>query len=166
MFKKKKDVSVAQNQEGEQKFQKDIKILWIYTTLFCLFALSLIVISSLIQGKMNSNAEYYQGLYEGEKTSNQSTIKNIQTAYQSALNDNERLTEENEKLKSESGTTNQVTNMAAAVIENSEYILKAQKLYYENQKEEAAKTLKLVDASMLTKDMKEIFDSLAENLNQ
>lgn len=165
MFNKKKKQQTPEIKSEEQKFQKDIKLLWIYTTLFCLFALSLIVVSSLIQGKMNANAEYYQGLYEGEKTSKQSAIKNIQDSYQSALKDNERLREENEKFKEEANTTDQVTNMAASVIENSEYLLKAQKLFYEKQKDEAAKNLKLVDSSMLTEEMKTIYDSLAEQLN-
>ena len=167
LFKKKNNApqSVENTPEGEQqKFRKDIKILWIYTTLFCLFALVLIIVSSAIQGKINSTADYYQDLYEGEKTSSQSTIKNIQTENASLKQANENYKAENERLTAEIEQSTQTINDGAALTENAEYLLLAQQELYSGSRNKAKELVKLVDKSILTKDMLEIYTRLCKTL--
>ena len=97
MFKKKeKPEAVNETAQENTEFKKNIKTLWVYTSLFCTFALVLILVSSLIQGKVDGRAEDLQDQIESERTSSQSTIQNIQTK-------NDTLTKENEKLKKETG---------------------------------------------------------------
>lgn len=167
MFKKKKNM--PQSAENvpvgeEQKFQKDIKILWIYTTLFCLFALLLIIVSSVIQGNINSTADYYQDLYEGEKTSSQSTIKNIQTENASLKQANEAYKAENDRLTEEIDQSTQTINDGAALTENAEYLLAAQQELYTGSRNKAKELIKLVDEEILTEDMTAVYDKLCKTL--
>lgn len=168
MFKKKQKENtapkVSPEAEGEQKIKKDIKVLWIYTTLFCLFALMLIAVSSIIQGKINSTAEYYQDLYEGEKTSSQSTIKNIKTENDSLKTAVDNYKKENELLKNQNETSIETINESARLIENCEYLLKAQKEAYTGKKSKAKELIKLVDPNVLTEETKEIYDKLCKTL--
>lgn len=167
MFKKKNKPEPAQTPEengGEVQFTKNIKTLWIYTTLFCLFALALIVISSVIQGKMNDDAEYYQGLYDTEKTQNQSTIQNIQTENQSLRAAIESYKAENEALLKEFEEDEKLVTDAAELIENAEYILLAQKEAYTGSYGDARDILEKADPALLTEDMRECYDSLAKML--
>lgn len=179
MSKKKKQTAAPENtapetetkaetteteQEQEQKFEKDIKVLWIYTTLFCLFALVLIIASSLIQGKINSTAEYYQGLYEGEKTSSQSTIKNVKTENTSLKNANEKLRAENERLQKDLETSTETINTAAELAESYEYLILAQKESNSGSRAKAKELYAKIDGSILQGDTLEIYQKLGKTL--
>ena len=164
LFGKKDKKTVAETENGEQKFEKDIKVLWIYTTLFCLFALVLIIISSVIQGKIHSDEEYYQDLYEGEKASSQSTIQNIQTenaALKAAL---EQYKKENENLANKDDADELAINSAAAIIENGDYLLKAQAETYTGSTKKAREALAKVDENALTEQMREVYNKLCKRL--
>ena len=165
MFKKKNTAPQTENEQaGEQKIKKDIKILWIYTTLFCAFALLLIIVSSVIQGKINSTAEYYQDLYEGEKTTSQSTIQNIKTENESLKSAVENYKTENEKLRNENKTAELTINNSAKIIENAEYLLNAQKEVYGGSRAKAKELVNLVDKNLLTEDMQAIYEKLCNTL--
>lgn len=170
MFNKKKKTeapeNIAEQNGGEVQFTKNIKTLWIYTTLFCAFALVLIIVSSIIQGKMNNDAEYYQGLYDNEKTQNQSTIQNIQTQNKKLTADIEKYKTQNEALLKEFEEDKALVNNAAALIENAEYIILAQKEAYTGSKDDAKEILDKVDPSILTEDMRECYDSVAKMINK
>lgn len=165
MFKKKtKPEQTPEQNSGDVQFTKNIKTLWIYTTLFCLFALALIVISSIIQGKMNNEAEYYQGLYDTEKTQNQSTIQNIQTENASLRAAIENYKAENQALLKEFEQDERLVKLAAELTENAEYILLSQKEAYTGSYGNAKKILEKVDPEVLTDDMRTCYDSLKKML--
>ncbi|MBQ8606099.1 MAG: hypothetical protein IJ408_05120 [Clostridia bacterium] len=162
LFKKKKTQTPPENTEagGEQKFQKDIKVLWIYTTLFCLSALLLILISFFIQKKINSTADYYQWLYEGEKTSSQSTIKNIQTENTALRNENAALKDENAELKTRNEHCSETINAGAELAQSYEYIALAQNA---GSRSKARSYLEKVDPEILTGDMQKLYEKLCRN---
>ena len=99
MFKKKEKPEAVETAQENTEFKKNIKTLWIYTSLFCTFALVLILVSSLIQGKVDSRAENLQDQIESERTTSQSTIQNIQTKNDALVKENEELKSQNDFLK-------------------------------------------------------------------
>lgn len=119
-----KSDAAAPSQENEE-FKKNIKTLWIYTSLFCAFALILILISSVIQGKVDNRAENLQDQIESERTASQSTIQNIQTKNNDLVKQNEKLTKENEFWKEQAETEKQLLQTANEIIINAEYLTKA-----------------------------------------
>lgn len=150
---------------SEVQFEKNIKTLWIYTTLFCLFALVLIVVSSIIQGKINSKAEYYQDRYESAQTSSQSTIKNIQDENEALKRDLETYKKKAERLELLSGTDTELLNEAAELIENADYLLAAQKLESDGEDKAALAELNKVNSNKLTSAMRQVYDELRERLD-
>ena len=150
---------------SEMQFEKNIKTLWIYTTLFCLFALVLIVVSSIIQGKINSKAEYYQDRYESAQTSSQSTIKNIQDENEALKRDLETYKKKAERLELLSGTDTELLNEAAELIENADYLLAAQKLESDGEDKAALAELNKVNSNKLTSAMRQVYDELRERLD-
>lgn len=150
---------------SEVQFEKNIKTLWIYTTLFCLFALVLIVVSSIIQGKINSKAEYYQDRYESAQTSSQSTIKNIQDENAALKRDLETYRKKAERLELLSGTDAELLNEAAELIENADYLLAAQKLESDGEDKAALAELNKVNSNKLTSAMRQVYDELRERLD-
>lgn len=125
MFKKKEKPEAVETAQENTEFKKNIKTLWIYTSLFCTFALVLILVSSLIQGKVDSRAENLQDQIESERTTSQSTIQNIQTKNDALVKENESLKAQNEFLESQAETEKQLLDNANEVIANAEYLTKA-----------------------------------------
>ncbi len=150
---------------SEVQFEKNIKTLWIYTTLFCLFALVLIVVSSIIQGKINSKAEYYQDRYESAQTSSQSTIKNIQDENEALKRDLETYKKKAERLELLSGTDAELLDEAAELIENADYLLAAQQLEADGEDKAALAELNKVNSNKLTSAMRRAYDELRERLD-
>ena len=134
--------------------------MWIYTTLFCLSALLLILISFFIQKKINSTADYYQWLYEGEKTSSQSTIKNIQTENTALRNENAALKDENAELKTRNEHCSETINAGAELAQSYEYIALAQNA---GSRSKARSYLEKVDPEILTGDMQKLYEKLCRN---
>lgn len=153
------------NQASEVQFEKNIKTLWIYTTLFCLFALILIVVSSVIQSKINSKAEYYQDQYESAQTSSQSTIKNIQDENAALKRDIETYKSKAERLEQQSTADSELLNDAAELIENAQYLLSAQQAVTNGKLEEARAELKKVNPEKLSDVMKTVYDALVKRLD-
>ena len=147
------------------QFEKNIKTLWIYTTLFCLFALVLIVVSSIIQGKINSKAEYYQDRYESAQTSSQSTIKNIQDENAALKRDLETYKKKAERLELLSGTDAELLDEAAELIENADSLLAAQQLEADGEDKAALAELNKVNSNKLTSAMRRAYDELRERLD-
>ncbi len=156
--------STADN-ANQVQFEKNIKTLWIYTTLFCLFALVLIVVSSIIQGKINSKAEYYQDQYENAQTSSQSTIKNIQDENAALKKDIETYKQTAQRLEAMAQTDTQLINEAAQLIENAQYLLEAQQYASSGKTEQARTEFKKIDSSKLPQDMLEIYETLQKRLD-
>ena len=150
---------------SEVQFEKNLKTLWIYTTLFCLFALVLIVVSSIIQGKINSKAEYYQDRYESAQTSSQSTIKNIQDENAALKRDLETYKKKAERLELLSGTDAELLDEAAELIENADYLLAAQQLEADGEDKAALAELNKVNSNKLTSAMRRAYDELRERLD-
>lgn len=151
-------------QETVQQFDKNIKTLWIYTTLFCIFALLLIAVSSVIQGRINSQAEYYQEQFENAKTSGQSTIKNIQDENAALKRDIEVYKAENVKVTAELDSDKQLLHDAESMLENAELLMKAQKEAYTGSYAKARQLVLAVDKNCLQGDMLTIYNSLRTRL--
>ncbi len=166
MFGKNKENNTpVTNESGEKQFEKNIKTLWIYTGLFCAFALVLIAVSSIIQGKIHSEAEYYQDQYESAQTSNQSTIKNIQDENNALKRDLATYKSKVELMEDEYLMDMELLNNANALIENAEYLLLAKTYYEDNKKADAADQLQKVDPNILSPVMNEIYTDLKERLD-
>lgn len=169
MFNKKKKQPEAQssseNGTNEVQFEKNIKTLWIYTTLFCLFALVLIVVSSIIQSKINSKAEYYQDRYESAQTSSQSTIKNIQDENAALKKDLEAYKAKAERLEELSVTDTELLNNAAELLENAEYLLSAQQYLTNGKSAEARAQFKKVNPGKLSDTMRSAYEALQKRLD-
>ncbi len=146
------------------QFEKNIKTLWIYTTLFCLFALALIVISSVIQGRINSKAEYYQDRYEDAQTSNRSTIKNIQDENAALKRDLEAAQAESKELTAAAETDGELIGGAAGALENAEYIASAQRLLLSGDRQGAKIELDKVDANSLSNPLRDIYLDIQQRL--
>lgn len=166
LFKKKKPETTpetaATEENGEEKVKKDIKLLWIYTGLFCLFALVLIFISSFVQGKMHS--DYWQDQYEGEKTSSQSIIKNIQTENTALKNENAALKKENAEIKAWCQASEETITDSSALVENYEYLITAQNEANKGNKSKARESLRKIDENILSDETSAIYEKLCKNL--
>lgn len=167
MFKKKKtELPPVTEQNTESKeFEKNIKTLWIYTTLFCIFALVLILISSFVQYKIDQRAEYYQDQYENVQTSSQSTIKNIQT-------ENDALKKDIEKYKKEASVCKQQAEQDTVLLQNSVSMLENAEILLDIQTDVAARNytsarekMQSVDTDHLSEKMLEIYNSLKDKLD-
>lgn len=150
----------------EVKFQKNIKTLWIYTTLFCLFALFLIIISSVIQNKIHSEAEYYQDRYDEAQTSNQSTIKNIQDENNILKAEIEKCEKECEMLRQQAEADAALIADSTELLTNAEYLLNAQ-IHYQNGSDDLMKqALDAVNPDMLSVTMREVYDTLRSSIGE
>lgn len=161
MFGKKK---TEVTEKGDVQFEKNIKTLWIYTVLFCGFALILIIVSSVIQGKIDSEAEYYQDQYENAQTSSQSTIKNIQDENAALKKDLAAYKSENSKMLGEYEDDKVLLNNASEMIENAEYLILALDSLENNKKQDAKTFLAKVNPEMLSDTMQDVYDRLAKEL--
>lgn len=159
-------VNTENTENSEVQFEKNIKVLWIYTTLFCLFALALIVVSSIIQGKMNSRAEYYQEQFENAQTSGQSALKNIQDENAALKHDIEMYKTEYEKCKAELDQDKQLLINATELIENAQMLLKCQNELFSGSYSEARELFKGIDPGMLSEDMQNIYEDLSTRLGE
>lgn len=160
----KTEVVLSESQKESAKFEKNIRLLWIYTSLFCLFAVALIAVSSFIQGKMNSEAEYYQDMYHEATNSNKSALKNIQDENAALKKDLETAITQVEKLESESKANSEIITSASEMIENAEYLIQALVYEDDNKDDEAREELKKIDRSKLSESMLKIYDELSESL--
>lgn len=165
MFKKKKTENPVTEQNTESKeFEKNIKTLWIYTTLFCLFALVLIAISSYVQYKIDRRAEYYQDQYENVQTSSQSTIKNIQTENDALKKDIEKYKEEATICKEQAENDTILLQNGAMMLENAEILLDIQTDVAARDYNTAREKMKTVDTEHLSEKMLEIYNGLKDKL--
>lgn len=169
MFGKKKEAAATpetaeQPADNTIQFEKNIKTLWIYTTLFCLFALVLIVVSSVIQSKINSRAEYYQDQYENTKTTSQSTIKNIRDENEALKKDLEFYKSRTEALEAQVAADSELVNNAAAMLESAEYLVKAQSALSSGNTEQARGYYANVNEYALPEEMKATYESLKARL--
>ena len=161
MFNKKpKTEQVQQNDE----YQSKMKVLWIYTSLFCLFALVLILLSSFIQSKIDKRAEYYQDQYESAQTTAKSTIKNIKDENNALKADIEVYKKKAEDAQTSLDNSQQSLDFANKVIENAQYVIDAQTSVFLHKNKEAKETLKLVDTQYLTEEMLKTYESLAKRV--
>ena len=163
MFGKKKNTA-ASAENSDKQFEKNIKTLWIYTILFCAFALVLIVVSSVIQGKMNSDAEYYQDQYENAQTSNQSTIKNIKDENAALKKDLAVYKSEHDRKSAEYEQNKELLNNANELIENAEYLILALECEDNNDKAQAKAYLNKINPDMLSDTMKAAYEALKTEL--
>ncbi len=165
MFKKKKPVEPTTEQNTETKeFEKNIKTLWIYTTLFCVFALVLIAISSYVQYKIDRRAEYYQDQYENVQTSSQSTIKNIQTENDTLKKDIEKYKEEATICKEQAEQDTLLLQKSAEMLENAEILLDIQTDVSARNYNSAREKMQSVDTEHLSEKMLEIYNNLKDKL--
>lgn len=162
MFNKKPKTEQVQDKNGE--YQSNMKVLWIYTSLFCLFALVLILLSFLIQSKIDKRAEYYQDQYETVQSSSQSTIKNIKDE-NNALKADIEVYKQKAKTAEETLKTEQ-QNLATAneTIKNAQYVIDAQTSVFYHKNNEAREYLKLVDTQYLTEEMLKTYESLVKRV--
>ena len=165
MFKKKKTDAPVQQTTETQEFQKNIKTLWIYTTLFCLFALVLILISSFVQYKIDRRAEYYQGQYETVQSSSQSTIKNIQTENDALKKDIEKYKEEASICKEQAENDAVLLQNSALMLENAEILLDIQSDVASRNYNSAREKMQTVDTEYLSEKMLEVYNALKDKLN-
>ena len=166
MFKKKKPVEAPVNEQNTEtkEFEKNIKTLWIYTTLFCVFALVLIAISSYVQYKIDRRAEYYQDQYENVQTSSQSTIKNIQTENDALKKDIEKYKEEATICKEQAEQDTVLLQKSAEMLENAEILLDIQNEMNSRNYKAAREKMQSVDTEYLSPKMLEIYNGLKDKL--
>lgn len=164
MFKKKKTEAPVTETTETKEFEKNIKTLWIYTTLFCIFALVLILISSYVQYKIDRRAEYYQGQYETVQSSSQSTIKNIQTENDALKKDIERYKQEASICKEQAENDAVLLQKSAAMLENADILLEIQNDVASRNLADARTKMQTVDTSALSEKMLEIYNGLKDKL--
>ena len=167
MFKKKNTAEppVTEQTNETQEFQKNIKTLWIYTTLFCVFALVLIAISSYVQYKIDRRAEYYQDQYENVQTSSQSTIKNIQTENDTLKKDIEKYKQEASICKEQAENDAELLQKSAQMIENAEILLDIQNDVSARNYTTAREKMQTVNADCLSDKMVEVYNALKDKLD-
>jgi len=165
MFKKKKTEAPVTETNETKEFEKNIKTLWIYTTLFCLFALILIIISSFVQYKIDRRAEYYQGQYETVQSSSQSTIKNIQTENDALKKDIEKYKQEASICKEQAENDAVLLQKSAAMLENAEILLEIQNAVSSRDMNTARELMQTVDVNNLSEKMLEIYNGLKDKLD-
>ena len=169
MFGKKKEAATTpetaeQPADNTVQFEKNIKTLWIYTTLFCLFALVLIVVSSVIQSKINSRAEYYQDQYENTKTTSQSAIKNIRDENEALKKDLESYKSRAEALEAQTESDAALLNAASLMVENAEYLAKAQSALSSGNTEQARAYYRRIAPDKLSAELVTVYESLKARL--
>lgn len=148
--------------QGEDlvKFEKNIKLLWVYTALFCLFAVALIAISSVIQGKINSDEEYHQEITH----STQSALKNIQDQNAAFKAEIEDVKAKLEMYENENKEYTDIIGSTAEIVENTEYLMNALVFKDKNENDKAREELGKVDKTILSYEMRVIYYDLKESI--
>lgn len=178
MFKKKKKitpeetvVTPAQETPAEQpkEFQKNIKTLWIYTSLFCVFALVLIFISSFFQEKRDKENESLRAQvekHELEFSDNQSTIKNIESELDTYKQINDILDKRNDYLEEQYTIDKDLLMSSSEMLANADYLLKAINALDAGDKQTAAQNINSIDVNYLTDTMLESYNKCLGELTE
>lgn len=176
MFKKKKKTTPEEiaaapvnetNAEQPKEFQKNIKTLWIYTSLFCVFALVLIFISSFFQEKRDRENETLRAQvekHELEFSDNQSTIKNIESELDTYKQINDILDKRNDYLEEQYGIDKDLLMSSAEMLANADYIMAAMTALDAGDKVAAAQSIACVDVNYLTDTMLECYNKCVGEL--
>lgn len=157
----------AEQADKPQEFQKNIKTLWIYTSLFCIFALVLIFISSFFQEKYDKDKEDLQiqlEKHELELSDKQSTIKNIETEIEGYKKLNQKLEEDNKKYQEQYAIDKDLLLSSSEIIANADYLLLTQQALDTGDKETARTHLACVDVNYLTDAMLTAYNNCATEL--
>lgn len=149
------------------EFKKDIKFLWIYSTVFCLVLLAVIAGSYIIQQKIHTEMDDYKEQAESATQSdkqNKSLLSNIQDKYEQAQKENKRLENENATLKAGAATDEVLINKGEAIIHQQNLLLQAISLYEQNKTGEAKELFGQIDAEQLPEDAAQIYAHYEERL--
>ncbi len=149
------------------EFKKDIKFLWIYSTVFCLVLLAVIAGSYIIQEKIHNEMDDYKEQAESATQSdkqNKSLLSNIQDKYEQAQKENKRLENENATLKAGAATDEALINKGEAIIHQQNLLLQAISLYEQNKTGEARELFGRIDAEQLPEDAAQIYAHYEERL--
>ncbi len=149
------------------EFQKDVKFLWIYSTVFCLAMLSLIGASYIIQQKIHSEVDTYKSQAESAELSNeenQSRLSGIQEENKRLKGQVENLTAQNENLKAGAEKDEALIGLGEEMLTQQNQLLRAVHLYEQGEEELAKEAFAQVNKSKLPADSVEIYTYYEERL--
>lgn len=160
-------VSARTEKEQPQEFQKNIKTMWIYTSLFCIFALVLIFISSFFQEKNDRENEDLRAQVEKHElvlSTNQSTLQNIESENKTYKQINDILDKRNEYLEEQYSIDKDLLLSSAEIIANADYLLDVQAAIDAKDLDTARTTLACIDVNYLTPTMRATYDKFVTEL--
>lgn len=154
-------------QNETEEYKKNIKILWIYTTLFCVFALALIFVSSFFQQRHSRENEMLRVQVEKhqlEITTGKSTIQNIELEIEKYQQINDILNKRNTYLEEQSKIDKDLLSSSSETITNADYLLTAKFCLDAGDVAGASSNLAAVDINYLTANMRVLYDQIAAGL--
>lgn len=150
------------------EYKKDIKFLWIYSSVFCLVALALIGGGYVIQEKIHAQVDDYKTQAESATQSdaqNKSLLSNIQEKNKQLQNRVAALETENETLKVGAANDEVIINKGEEIILQQNLLMRAILLYEQNNKTEAKEVFSAINKDVLPADSAETYAYYEERLN-
>lgn len=149
------------------EYKKDIKFLWIYSTVFCLVALALIGGSYIIQNKIHAEMDDYKSQAESATQSdaqNKSRLSTITEKNQQLTKQVETLTKENATLRAGAELDEALITKGEEIIHQQQLLLQAIDLYGQNKITEAKEAFALIKAENLPEESKAIYTYYEERM--
>lgn len=149
------------------EFQKDVKFLWIYATIFCLVLLALIGGSYLIQQKLNAEVDAYKTQASDAQASNEqnkSRLSAIQEENNTLKAQKKAAEKEMESLRAAVEADEALINSAEQSILELQKLLKVSRLCQEGQIKEARVLFESIDQKLLPQDSIESYTYYEERL--
>lgn len=157
-----------QKPDETEEYKKNIKVLWIYTTLFCVFALALIFVSSFFQQRHNRENEMLRVQVEKhqlEISTGQSTIQNIELEIEKYQQINDILNKRNTYLEEQSKIDKDLLASSSEMVSNADYLLMAKFCLDAGDTAGASTNLAAVDTNYLTSNMRILYDQIVAGLS-
>ena len=141
-------------------YKKDIKFLWIYSSVFCVVILALIGGSYVIQQKIHAEVDDYktqaQNATESDEQS-KSRLSNIQEQNKQLEKEVATLENENETLKAGAANDEVLINKGEEIILQQSLLIQAAALYEQEDIDGAKEVFARINKDVLPTDSAEIY---------
>lgn len=150
-----------------RQFKKDVKFLWIYSTIFCLVLFATIGGSAVIQRKLHRETDELKNQVESAESANaknQSRLSNIQEENKQLKSRNELLEQKNKEMEEQAKLDGELIVATDKVLSELQKLSQVQLLYAEGKLDSARKLLETLDADSLPEDAKNTYKYYKEKL--
>lgn len=150
-----------------RQFKKDVKFLWIYSTIFCLVLFAMIGGSAVIQRKLHRETNELKNQVESAENTNaknQSRLSNIQEENKQLKSRNELLEQKNKEMEEQAKLDGELIVATDKVLSELQKLSQVQLLYAEGKFDAARELIETLDADSLPEDAENTYKYYKEKL--